>query len=358
VLAMTRSMDSNIPKSEPIEEAAVRWFTRQQSGAWNEAEQASLDAWLEENVAHRIQYLRIKHVWDKTDSMKALGAGVPAGAIPPRGSWGDKRFLRGGGSVAAAPRVLSHDGMSAKPRPRIPFFAAAAALLVLAGSIYLFYAGLFAGTRYSTPVGGIQTVALADGSQATLNTDTSLRVILGDRERQIRLNSGEAFFEVAKDSKRPFVVYVDNKRVMAVGTKFAVRRNNDDVQVVVTEGRVKLDHSSGESSPPVAFLDAGTIARTSKSEVMVRRNVQSEAEKLLSWRIGYVSFDNVPLGEAAVELNRYNARKIVIDDPAIAALRIGGNFRSNNTDAFLDLLQSGFPIAVEQREHEVILRAR
>lgn len=355
-------MDSDIPKSEPVEEVAVRWFMRQQSGAWNDADQASLDTWLDANAAHRIQYLRIKHVWERSDSMKALGAGVAPGVVPPRGSWGDRRFLRGGGSSASNPHLVSHEEVdprsSAKTRSRVQFFSAAAALVVLAGALYLFYAGLFAGTRYSTPIGGIQTVALADGSQAILNTNTRIRVILGDRERQIRLDSGEAFFEVARDSKRPFVVYVDNKRVMAVGTKFAVRRNNDDVQVVVTEGRVKLERSSGGVTPPVAFLDAGTIARTSSSEVLVRTNAQTEAEKLLIWRMGYVSFDNVPLAEAVAEFNRYNVRKIVIDDPTVAALRIGGNFRSNNTDAFLDLLQSGFAIAVEPREHEVILKSR
>jgi len=382
-------MDSDIPKSEPVEEAAVRWFMCQQSGAWNDADQARLDAWLDASVAHRIQYLRIKNAWEKSDCMKALGAGVAPGEIPPRDSWGDRRYLRSSGSSEARPRSARRDESSAFPdrgggaehadrdvpadvgerrtsvkrRSGVQVFSAAAALVLLAFAIYIIY-GLLPGTQYSTAIGGIQNVALADGSRITLNTNTHIRVILSDQERQIRLDSGEAFFEVAKDNKRPFVVYVDDKRVMAVGTKFAVRRNDSDVQVVVTEGRVKLAtvpiHSAEAGGPPpaVAFLDAGTIARTSHSEVLVRPGAQSEAEKLLTWRIGYVSFDNVPLAEAVAEFNRYNVRQIVIDDPAIAAVLIGGNFRSNNTEAFLDLLQSGFPISVEQRDDQVILKSR
>lgn len=434
---MRRSMDSDSPKSEQVEETAVRWFMRQQSGAWTDADQARLDAWLDADLAHRIQYLRVKCVWEQSARMKALGAGVSPGVIPPRMAWGDRRFLRRGSPETHSPparadrsndweaRDGAHEDLGADtviPRPEAPadmasqtpvpaaherdgpvywrgergtrskarsklqFFAAAASLALLAGAMYILYAGLFVGTRYSTPIGGIENVTLGDGSKITLNTDTRLRVILSEHERRIRLDRGEAFFEVAKDRARPFVVYVGDKRVMAVGTKFSVRRNDDDVQVVVTEGRVKLatapisltgtgdqlagriahvvtegierEGAKGILNPTVAFLDAGAVARTLNAEVLVRPDAEAEAEKLLSWRLGYVSFDNVPLAQAVAEFNRYNDTQIIIDDPAIGSFLVGGNFRSNNTGAFLDLLQSGFPITVEHRDEKVILKSR
>lgn len=83
-----------------------------------------------------------------------------------------------------------------------------------------------------------------------------------------------------------------------------------------------------------------------------------EAEEVLSWRAGYIVFRDTTLQEAVAEFNRYNTRKIVIEDPAIGTIRIGGNFHSNNTEAFLALIQGGFPISVEEGSDRVILRAR
>jgi transmembrane sensor len=91
---------------------------------------------------------------------------------------------------------------------------------------------------------------------------------------------------------------------------------------------------------------------------LVRPDAGAEIEKLLSWRRGYVYFDNVPLADAVAEFNRYNRRKILIEDPEIAALRVGGNFRSTNIDAFLDLMQSGFPIAVDDDGDRIVLKGR
>jgi transmembrane sensor len=93
------------------------------------------------------------------------------------------------------------------------------------------------GPDYKTPVGGLAAVPMTDGSRVTLNTDSAIRVQLTNSTRQIQLDRGEAFFEVAKDSHRPFIVSAGTKRVIAVGTKFAVRRNGDDIQIVVTARR-------------------------------------------------------------------------------------------------------------------------
>jgi transmembrane sensor len=138
---------------------------------------------------------------------------------------------------------------------------------------------------------------------------------------------------------------------------------------VVAEGRVNLAASAeqllvvpqandGRGPMPATFLDAGAVARTSNADVLVRPDAGAEIVKLLSWRRGYVYFDNVPLADAVAEFNRYNTRKILIEDPEIAALRVGGNFRSTNIDAFLDLIQSGFPIAVDDDGDRIVLKGR
>src|SRR5882762_3576489 len=372
-------MDSDAMKSERVEELASRWFARRQSAAWTDADQATFAAWLEEHPAHRIAYIRLDAAWSHAARLKALGASVPPGVIPPRGSWGDTRFSSGASAETSethpAPAITDGD-LSPSPRERrrrVRFLAmAASAALALFGGLYVYSTGLFSGTRYSTRIGAMDTVPLADGSHVTLNTDSRIRVALEAKERRVDLDRGEAFFDVAKDPARPFVVQVGDKRVVAVGTKFSVRRDHDDIRVAVTEGKVRVETASsrlrvkkgeGSEAPQGAgtaevVLTAGSVAQTAKTDVLVRDAVGTEVEELLSWRTGYVVFRETALADAVAEFNRYNTRKIIIEDPSIAAIRIGGNFRSNNTDAFLWLLQSGFPITVEQSDDRVILKRR
>jgi transmembrane sensor len=207
---------------------------------------------------------------------------------------------------------------------------------------------------YQTPVGGINTVPLEDGSRATLSTDSLIRVALESNERRVELDKGEVFFDVAKDPARPFVVLAGDQRVVAVGTKFSVRRNAEGIRVVVAEGLVRLERAGAKN----AELPAGAVARTTGADVMVHEQATREVEQLLSWRTGHIMFRDTALAEAVAEFNRYNVRKIVIADPAIADIRLGGSFRSDNVPAFLWLLQNGFPVAVEQRDDQVVLSAR
>jgi transmembrane sensor len=358
---MKPSMDS-----EAIEEAAARWFAKQKGDHWSELDQVQLDQWLQASTANRIAFIRIDTAWQHSARLKALGAGIPPGVIPPRNSWG---------FAGMAPTVVPASGVSALPEiqeetpdagtvilpveaPRRRFIPAAIAAMftlpLIVGIAWHFLAS--DGKSYRTQIGKTNTIPLSDGSRVTLNTDTQIHVALDKSARHVELYKGEAFFKVAKDSNRPFIVSVGNKRIIAVGTAFSVRRDNDDVRVVVIEGRVRLERIGQEGAAPVTQLDAGAEARTAQSGVLVEKHPLSEAEQALSWRSGYVTFQDTALSDAIAEFNRYNARKIVIEDPRIATIHIGGNFRSDNADAFLWLLQSGFPIKVEQHEDRVVLK--
>jgi transmembrane sensor len=334
--------------SEAIEETAAQWFVRRQGTTWTADDQARLDEWLQAATAHRIAFIRLDAAWEHSARLQALGAGVPPGVVPPRGSWGFTHpSMRGG-----------HGAADAAPRWRPWAALAASLLLVLAGALYVLKDNLFGGDRYSTAVGGLATVALADGSKVTLNTDTRIRVSLNAKERAVELERGEAFFVVAKDASHPFVVRAGDKQVTAVGTQFSVRREVDDVEVVVAEGRVNLTSGASNARRLPTSLGAGAIARTLNAQVLVREQRVSEAEQRLSWRNGFVTFHDTTLADAVAEFNRYTVRKIVIEDTSIAGLRVGGNFRSNDADAFLWLIQRGFPITVEQDGGRVLLKER
>jgi transmembrane sensor len=179
----------------------------------------------------------------------------------------------------------------------------------------------------------------------------------------VELKHGEAFFEVSKDPTRPFIVRAGDKRVVAVGTKFSVRRDGDDIEVIVTEGKVRVEdgpaaQSSRANGSAEVFLTPGSIARASEAGVLVQRKTLPEAEEQLSWRTGVLMFRNQSLQEAIVEFNRYNARKIVIQDPAVASLKIEGNFRATNVEAFVRLLESGFSVRAQVGPDQIVLTAK
>jgi transmembrane sensor len=351
--------------SEAIEEVAARWFARRMAGAWTDADQAQLDAWLNEATEHRIAFVRLQTAWKQAARMKALGAGVPPGAIPARASWADAPFFgrRQSSAPTAPPSTMDllHTKESREPRRRRfggKYLAIAATLLLASVMSLYFYSTQWSIPRYSTGVGGLDIVPLEDGSQVMLNTNSRIRVALTETERRIELDKGEAFFEVAKDRQRPFVVLAGDRRVVAVGTKFSVRRHDNGVEVIVTEGRVRLESSDNSPAQPATQLDAGAIARTANSAVMVKAQSPADVEQFLSWRSGYLRFRDTALADAVAEFNRYSKRKIIIADASISSIRIGGNFRTDSEEAFLWLLQNGFPVVVEQAEEQVVLKAR
>ncbi len=340
--------------STQIEEIAGAWIARRDSAGFSAADEAELTRWLQASTANRVAFIRLDAAWQQANRLKALGAGVRPGVLPAPGEWRqspffDRRLSAAETGVSGAASAAT-DVPDASPRLRA---LAAAVLLTIASSV-----GWYVwphGPSYRTEVGGLAAVPMVDGSKVTLNTDSEIHVALSDTERRVELKQGEAFFEVAKDPKRPFIVNAGSKRIVAVGTKFSVLREADEVRVVVTEGRVRVEQSEGRQHLPVTQLSAGSVARTAGGGVLVQDKPLPQAEEYLSWRSGFVVFHETVLADAVAEFNRYNRRKLVIEDPALAVIHIGGSFRSNNLDAFVRLLQDGFAIRADARGDVIVL---
>ena len=362
--------------SRQIEQAAAAWLARRESGAWAGTDQAGLDAWLAESTAHRVAFLRLESTWNESGRLTALGAGQAPGAAPPRGQWSASPLDRSAPARAPMASAQSPTGgppdlarlvfaPRGKERPaRWPRLLAATftGALALAGAglgAHHYFYGVTEQASYATALGDLNRVPLSDGSGATLSSDSRIAVSLSRRERHIELQRGEAFFEAAKDPHRPFVVSAGPRQVVAVGTRFAVRRDGPDLRVVVTEGTVRLEASpDAQGHPqPTTLLPAGSLAIASRNGVVVRTGSVADAERLVDWRSGFVTFRDTSLAEAASEFNRYNARKIVMGDPAVGALRVGGNFRWSNVDAFVRLLEQGFPVRAETGTDRIVLHS-
>jgi transmembrane sensor len=346
---MSRKQAGKGVDSRTIEDQAAAWLVRRDSADWAEADDAQLAAWLDESTANRVAFLRLEVGWEQSERLTALGAGKPRGIVPPRGDWRVSPFFK----------LRQAAGSRRHPRMRALVALAASLVIAVAGGYFWIFD---AGEGYTTPIGGVASIPLRDGSNVTLNTGSGLRVVVTDDERRISLDRGEAYFEVAKDASRPFVVIAGDKRVVAVGTRFSVLRNADEIRVVVTEGKVRIESADApldfESSKGGPLLVAGTIARASSTAVVVEARSLQRAEEMLSWRAGYLIFEETALAQAVAEFNRYNARKVYIDDPAVAALRISGKFRATNAEAFIRVLRDGFGIQAKVSDERVVLSAR
>jgi transmembrane sensor len=333
-----------------VEDQAAAWLIKRDSGRWTDADQQALDDWLDASTAHMVAFIRLESAWQRTGQLKALGAGTPRGVVPSPDDWQLSAVFKPPNAASVTP-----------PRPSRSFpraiwaMAASVVLAIIVGFWYVSWSV----PSYSTPLGGVASVPMTDGSMITLNTDSQIRVALDQHVRHVRLDQGEAFFQVAKDPGRPFIVDVDGTRVIAVGTAFSVRRHQDEVRVVVTEGLVKIESDNIESDAHGAVhVPAGNVARSGRDKTTVEAKGPTDLDAALSWRTGFLVFRETPLAEAVAEFNRYNRRKIVVADENVGNIRLSGKFRSTQHDAFIRLLEAGFPVRVQQAGDQVILTQR
>jgi len=342
-----------------IEHDAALWLARRDAGSWADRQQAALDAWLGENVAHRVAFLRLEAAWEESARLKTFAAGDMGGHISARGEWAHSPYFAPAiGSNRATTRGRH---TTLRKHRRWPIFAGIAASLLIAAAI----AGGFVWHDYTrvdraaweTAMGARKVVHLPDGSTATLGSETDLHMAFSLGERDLELTRGEAYFDVAHDAARPFVVHANGYHVIAVGTRFDVRRDAGQLRVVVTRGLVRLQSAKDPAKPP-AMLSAGSIATIADDDVAISQVTAGEAREALSWRSGFVVFHRTPLAEAVREFNRYNTRQIVIADSSLDALRVGGNFKLDNSDAFVRLMQAVFPVQAEQRGNHIVLSRR
>lgn len=309
-------------RHEAIEDAAVEWLIRRDETLWSAADALSLEAWLDESMAHKAAFWRAEQGWRGVDRVRSLGN---------QGS-------------AERPSKFS--------RPARTWHLIAASLVVAFGtgllwlSMTTFDAAASKPERFATAVGARKTVPLADGSKVELNTATVVRASVGEQAREIWLDAGEAYFEVRHIDGRPFKVHAGRQTVTVLGTKFSVRRDADRVVVNVREGRVRVDDGDVASARAI-IIDAGSFAIARDRSTLLSEKSQQRVEDALAWRGGMLSFDQVPLSEVAAEFNRYNKRPIIILDPDAGAISIGGTFQASNVEAFGRLLRDAYGLKVE-----------
>lgn len=330
------NMDAHI-----LDEAA-RWLVRldrsEAQASTGASEQSEFEAWLAADSRHRRAYLQLEKTWRDADGLDAWCAAdgvVDAGILqsPSRRRW--QATSKIAASLAGVGIILAATTWFAMNPP---------------------------GTKsYGTDIGAYERIMLTDGSLVQLNTATAMKVQMLDDRREIRLLRGEAHFQVAHDKQRPFDVLAANTVVQAVGTAFTVKIDEAGaVSVLVTEGSVSLrsaherrTESRGKTQPrPVS---AGEAAEVRTNSIGVRPVPAQELIRRLAWQNGELIFDGMRLHDVVREFNRYTATPIAIDDPVLADVRIGGNFRTTDVHAFLRALRASFGIEASEADGAIHL---
>ena len=322
-----------MPASD-IEAEASEWLILLERDP-SPAQKAEFEEWIAADARNRAAFVRLEKTWRHADVLRKLR--------PLDGAVDENIIDKFGepGSIVVTPKKKSW----------LPWLAVAASFLVLTvAAVGWVTVGRSGWQVYKTEQGGFQRISLQDGSTAFLNTNSEIRVKLTAERREVVLSRGEALFTVAHDTHRPFDVTAADTVVRAVGTAFSVRlREQQQVDVIVTEGRVAIDPPDDSldsklpqavALPTMSTLTAGETVTVKARHLNVHKIAAEDLTRKLAWTQGRLWFDRVTLAEAVTEFNRYNRRQLLIDDPAIANLHIGGAFDATDLDSFVAALQS------------------
>ncbi|MEX1033160.1 MAG: FecR family protein [Cellvibrionaceae bacterium] len=207
---------------------------------------------------------------------------------------------------------------------------------------------------YRTAVGERVPVELEDNSRVTLNTHSAMAVDYTGGERRVRLLKGEAWFEVAADPSRPFIVETGPGTVKVTGTRFNVRLEKGAAIVSLDEGRVQLD---GGDSPGQASLVLARGHQAQLTETGITAPEHFDHSAVTAWLRGQFVFYNTPLGEVVATLNRHRHGRILISGDKLNTLKVSGVFSTHDPDAALTVITNTLPVTQTRlTDYLVLLR--
>lgn len=336
-----------------IAQGAADWFVANRAGLAPK-ERQSFTAWLQASPVHVEEYL----------ALAVIARDLRAACEAPQSSIDDllarARHEEESPVRSLWPRLV--EGLRVPPpRWQTAAVAMAAIGVVSLGLITLWNLrpianvsapGTVTALHFETRHGEQQTHRLADNSVLHLNTDTAITIRYSQKERLVTLTSGEADFEVAHASDRPFRVFAGPAQVVDLGTKFDVRREDSSTLVTVVEGRVAAGPAgSGRANPDHAVrfvqLGAGEQITITDGE-WPATPVRIDAQRSTAWLHRQIMFEREPLERVASEFNRYAPKPFEITSSALQSLEISGVFATDDSEAFIAFLRSLEGVRVEE----------
>jgi transmembrane sensor len=332
----------NAQTSDPEDQAADAFLHRRE-GSWSASDEIALDSRLAGSPEFADAYRRVQESWN------AVGRHATSPELMALREQAIGRARQASAKRWSLPGARSWNSSK---------WAAAAAILVVVGIVWQLSPYGYEPGMYKTGFGELKLVELSDHSQIALDARTRLRVRFTADARVIELLDGQAQFSVAKDPARPFKVQAGSKTIVAVGTVFDVEYVDQQVHLAMVEGRVAVlsqdqsrsaaasDADSKSSNPSPIELAAGEalqVRADGASTVLPKADIEAAT----AWRQGKVIFRDESLAEAVHRLNRYSRRQVVVDDLALAQMRVSGVFDSGDAQAFAEAMQAYLPVAAD-----------
>ena len=343
---------------------ACDWFVRLREHPDSVELVAGWLRWYRSDARNPSAFEEVRELWQATDFLTCVGALEETGRVPFQ-----QPPVAGVPPPAAGP-------VTVRSRPRRSMrwhsLAAAAAVILAAGINWTLHGSLETSRvqvrSFATAASEHRSFSLPDGSRIELAGDSRLKATLRANVRDIELLQGEAYFQVAHDKARPFIVHTESLHVRAVGTSFDVRTSSDRVVVAVAEGMVLVEHRQEPASAVDSMLalfrperadDHGITAWPSLNlrggeEVAVGLPTQEvqrmpiEPAAVASWREGRLRFAREPLRSVISSIRAATGRDIEIADPRLGELRFTGTVFSSHVDSWVDGLPAIFPVQVRQ----------
>jgi len=268
-------------------------------------------------------------------------------ALGQTSRWGDVATEESGGAANIV-ALNARERTALRAKPRFGWAVPAAAAAALAVVSVLAFRLLIDHDQFTirTQIGERRELTLTDGSTVEVAPYTELSVRMEPKQRLIKLSSGQAFFHVAKNPQRPFIVDAGSTTVTAVGTAFDVARSADGVSVTVVEGKVAVTHENPRSqrTPAAKPTQASLLLRADEQVVLTPANTELAVRSVngaaeAAWTAGSFVFTDQTLAEVVQRFNLYNRRQIRIVDPALAARRVSGVFKVSDPESLVEFVR-------------------
>lgn len=320
-----------------VHAAAEAWFVRLLEPDCPAAEREAFERWRRARSAHADAYRQVQRLWEQG------GEAVHDTAV-----------------MAAAQRALRFEEPRHSALRR--WLAPAAALAaVVAVAVFLAprWLGLGeppVGIQYTTGVGEVRDITLADGSTVKLDTASILVERYSDGERRIDLLQGQAQFQVQGHPERPFVVHVNESTVTALGTEFQVRALDERTVVTLLEGRLAIATRPTGAAPRTAGLEAGQQLSFERRSGRIDPPQAFDVRTALGWTQGRLVVHEWRLRDLVDEMNRYAPVQLRLEAPELGDLRVSGTFRTGDQDTLARVLAQGWSIQFRRgAEGEILL---
>ncbi len=345
------------------------------AGECSPAEARAVEAWVEADPSRHQLLNELRIIWDTSSEPSSS-------AFPPMDLDDEWNRLAEAMTAADARAIArSHRRPHAaddRPRRRMParrrsrtatpslqnLLYVVLAGLVLIGGLWLGLDRWQSGARNAAfreviaERGERVKVPLVDGTNVTLNVDSRLRIptAFGDAERTVHLE-GEAYFDVATDSTRPFIIYTKGAVIDVHGTAFNVRSYPEDtrVQVAVVEGSVSLRPQRTTSDANAARLKPGQVGRLDAADARVTTQTVDSVQSLIGWMDGHLVFENETLPEVAARLERWYDLRFEIADPALDSLRLTASLKSRSLENVLDVITASLGVRYRIHRNTVVI---